>query len=52
MMSLREQLHDGDGNGGRTPDSGRGGGLGGRATQDLKMQLHQTLLDASISIAF
>ena len=41
MMSLREQLHDGDGNGGRTPD-GRGGGLGGRAYQDLKMQLHQT----------
>ena len=44
MMSLREQLHDGDGNGGRTPD-GRGGGLGGRAYQDLKMQLHQTLLE-------
>ena len=44
MMSSREQLHDGDGNGGRTPD-GRGGGLGGRAYQDLKMQLHQTLLE-------
>ena len=44
MMSLRDQLNDGEAGNGRGVDV-RSGGLGSKGYQDLKMHLHQTLLE-------
>ena len=43
-MSLRKQLNDDEGSNGRRAE-GRDVPLGGKSYQDLKMQLHQTLLE-------